>query len=67
MTIKEAIKNNISKLRKPWWNPTAHIELYLAGNGFAGPWMKLHDCGIVQDVLFIQMDTGQADWEEYKG
>jgi hypothetical protein len=66
MTIKEAVKLGISKLRKPYWNPTAYIELFLTGDGYAGAVVTLHELGTKTQVPFFQIDSGQADWEEVK-
>lgn len=42
MTITEAAKQGITKLRLPQWRmPTDHVELYVV-DGRSGPWMKFY-------------------------
>src|SRR5690349_11691317 len=59
MTLGEATRKGIGKLRLPQWNEYAHVDLYLtrgwelrgawgeapAGNGpiYHGPWMRHYD------------------------
>lgn len=67
MTLREAIKAGITSVRKPYWNPTARLELPQASpDGTHGPWCKIHDtCGST-DVLITQCGQHETDWEEFK-
>ena len=63
MTISEAVQNGIGRLRKPYWNPQAWLELYLL-DGRYGPWATLHDVGLPAEgtkVLFV--GDSDPDWE----
>lgn len=62
MTLRQAIESGTRAVRKPFWNPTAKLELPpLLAKGH-GPWCKLHDCGAVQEILFLEAEDHQDDW-----
>lgn len=43
MTLKEAVKQGVPKLRRDPWEPWSHIEMFLnpVGKGGHGPWIKV--------------------------
>jgi hypothetical protein len=43
MTINRAISDGVRFVRLPQWEPSAHIELPLLGNGLVGPWAIVRD------------------------
>lgn len=61
MTIEWAKAHDIKRIRKPYWNSSAYLELPIKG----GPWFTLHDIGEEQQIIFSEADDGKADWEEY--
>lgn len=65
MTIDQAAKAGISRLRLPAWNPDAWLEIHLVDGGFYGPWAKLHDVGVEPDGLLIPIFQiwGESTWE----
>lgn len=64
MTLTQAMSRQIKAVRKPFWNPTARLEMPVkVGDGFA-PWCKLFDIGTEQPILFVHADDGEDDWEE---
>lgn len=73
MTIDEAIKKGIFKLRlEIWAAPEDHIELYDAGDGRIGPWVKFYsplnepvgnDNPVTLPVWEMEREK---DWVEYK-
>jgi len=75
MTLNEAARNGIARVRKEVWiSPTGYlkIDLFPEGNGY-GPWAHLYDRGVQevlgestpQDILSFQiMDT---DFVPYYG
>lgn len=74
ITIKEAAKRGIKRIRKPIWaDPMDHIELHLFGDGIAA-WVDLYcpinmGCNGRDPVpLFAgDLDADDAEWEEYTG
>ena len=72
MTIKEAIKNRISRLRISSWNSQAYFRIDLFEDS-CGPWAHLFDVPIPNqvypiDILLFDIDPcGSNGWEEFKG
>ena len=68
MTLGQAARRGIARLRRPSWDPSKSIELDLSrdehGNldGYVGPWVKLLDAGTEQDVLIFTVNEDE-DWE----
>ena len=68
MTLGQAARRGIARLRRPSWEPSKSIELDLSrdvhGNldGYVGPWVKLRDAGSEQDVLIFTVNEDE-DWE----
>jgi hypothetical protein len=77
ISIHDAVKAGISKLRQPKWsNPQEHIEITIVvcqGTPALGPWfnlyspmnMTVHGKDPVQMSMF-NMKTSEKVWEEYK-
>ncbi len=73
ITIPEAAKQGISKLRAPHWaNPRDHIEIHITRDGGIGPWVALWSemngpCG--QDnphkLLVTEFTPWKAEWLPY--
>jgi hypothetical protein len=63
MTIQDAKRDGISRIRKPYWNHTAFLELPPKFEDGFGPWCELHDLGTVQKLLITQVDDGLSDWD----
>ena len=64
MTIENAIKSGVEKIRKPFWNKQAYLKLNLAN----GPWIELHDPCIQkkegpEQILLFYADDKKDDWE----
>lgn len=72
MTINEAIKNNINKIRKPYWvNKNEYIKLDILENGIYGPWAHFYSSnnnsiGLTNPVNILWLQDNSKDWEEYK-
>jgi hypothetical protein len=68
MTLGQAARKGISRLRRPSWDPSKSIELDLSrdenGNldGYVGPWVKLRDAGTEEDVIIFTVDEDE-DWQ----
>jgi hypothetical protein len=68
MTLGQAARRGIARLRRPSWDPSRSIELDLSrdehGNldGFVGPWVKLRDADTEQDVIIFTVNEDE-DWE----
>jgi hypothetical protein len=68
MTLGQAARRGIARLRRPSWDPSKSIELALSrdehGNldGCVGPWVKLRDAGTEQDVIIFTVNEDE-DWE----
>lgn len=55
MTIREALKARIPRVRQSQWaNPNAYLRLPLFKDGLHGPWTELYDDGVQQDVLGVR-------------
>lgn len=73
MTINEAIKANIARVRLPIWNATAYLKIHLVKGGL-GPWVELWDRPI-QEIIpaptpqtLPAWDLGEESrWEESTG
>ena len=74
MTLAEAAKAGISRIRRPMWaDEKAYARIDLVGDGMMGPWLHLYDRGAQsaigeptpQDVIAIGDTT--EDYVEYKG
>lgn len=74
MTLSEAAKRGITRLRLPWWaNENAYVRIDIVGNGQAGVWLHLYDRAAQeaigeptpQSVLCIGDST--VDYEAYQG
>ena len=73
MTLKEALKNRIPRVRLPHWaNPDSYLRLPLLSGGYVGPWAELYDdCGQSaldipvgsQRILVVHDSDGR--WERY--
>ena len=64
MTLKEAQRSGIQAVRKPFWNPTARLELPPeVSPGICGPWCKLYDTGVMTEITFWRAEDGRDDWE----
>ena len=72
MTLHEAVKRGIPKLRREPWGPDGRITLLLTDGG-VGPWVTVEDAGTdggaldPQKVLIHQLDMDSDVWEEWKG
>jgi hypothetical protein len=68
MTLGQAARRGIARLRRPSWDPSKSIELDLSRdehgnlNGFVGPWVKLRDADNEQDVIIFTVNEDE-DWE----
>ena len=68
MTLGEAARRGIARLRRPSWDPCKSIELDLSRDehgkldGYVGPWVKLRDSGTEQDVIIFTVNEDE-DWE----
>ncbi len=74
MTITDAIRSGIKRIRRPnWANPNAYVCLTLLPDGMAGPWSYLFDrpcqeainCPTPQELMILGDTTD--DYEEYVG
>lgn len=74
MTLTEAAKAGISRIRRPMWaDEKAYARIDLVGDGKLGPWLHLYDRGAQtaigqptpQDVMCIGDTTD--DYVEYTG
>jgi len=65
------------RIRKPYWNSEAYLELPPMVNGIKTPWVSLHDpisnaggvnadIPVDQKMLAIYCDDGANDWELYQ-
>jgi hypothetical protein len=76
MTIAEALKRRIPRIRKPYWNsPNAYLRLPLLPKG-VGVWAELYEDDVQkalgidpggQTVLVSQFSTEESDYIEYVG
>jgi hypothetical protein len=75
MTIREALKQRIPRVRQPAWNSDAYLRLPLFKNGTHGPWAGLYDpAGQLaikvpigsQKLLTLDM-LDDAGYEKYEG
>lgn len=67
ISLNEAVKNGISRLRRPEWaNREDYIEIDLLGDGLHGPWVHLYS-PMNEDIHGTNpvdlMCTG-FDWDE---
>jgi len=53
MTIREALKKRIKKVRLPIWNSAAYLKLPLLPNGMHGPWATLYDISAPEEGIPI--------------
>lgn len=75
MTISEAAKAGIRRLRRPRWaDPVAYVRLDLVGEGNRGPWMNLYDratqnvCGVSTPQKVFSFESRLiSDYVEYTG
>lgn len=73
MTLNEAVKRGISRLRiAKWRNPHAYMKIDLIGNT-RGPWGRLYDRK-TQEIIeeptpqsWFLLGEDSDEWEEYKG
>lgn len=78
MTYREACIRNVERIRKPYWNEYAYLELpkrIIGGScdGVRGPWCTLIDpCSGAADpslgeikILFLDVDDDDSDWEPF--
>jgi len=63
MTAKELVDQGFKKIRKPFWNEKAYLELHVTPDKMMGPWVTLHDVGFEQKMLFSQAGLDETDWE----
>ena len=75
MTIKDAIKCKISRVKKNYWAfSDSYVKLDFYEDGMCGPWASLYSRTeqtlikepTPQKFLLIFGDT-ESDWEEYLG
>ena len=68
MTLGQAARRGIARLRRPSWDSSKSIELDLSRdehgnlNGYVGPWVKLRDAGTEEDVMIFTVNEDE-DWE----
>ena len=77
MTIGEAVRKGIGKLRRDPWSPGNYVELHLIrdkdGGLYYGPWAKVHDPLIdagestPSPPVLTWLLPGDDAWEEYFG
>ena len=75
MTIKEAMKAGLVKIRKSGWNEFARLELTKVSYGDStgnlyGPWATVHDPAseaalntTPTRIMIVHVDDGANDWE----
>lgn len=56
MTIKEAMKKGLTKLKLPEWNSSAYVELTKLEAGKYGPWVTLYDSGTKTQMLWAHIE-----------
>ena len=66
MTIQEAIKKRLDRVRLPWWTSNAYLEFQRTPAGVYGPWVKIiepiaPEGNDVPLATLIHEDC--ADWE----
>lgn len=73
MTMTEARERKLTRIRKPYWNPQAHLVLTHDPEFGYGPWVTLVDppgqaaIGTgPQNLLAMQADDGEEDWEPFE-
>jgi len=76
MTLSEAVRRGITKMRKGSWGfADAYLELTIvdisAGKRYLGPWGKLYSpqeqqiLGVECPQQVLIVGDGDADWEEF--
>lgn len=67
MTLNQAAKGRIARLRKPAWPDGTYIRLHLIYGGGLGPWAQLYSCieNAHEEILIVE-DT-DPNWLEYTG
>ncbi len=64
MTLREAMRDGIKRVRKPYWNATASLELpEVNEQGRHGPWCTLRDLGTESTLLITECGQDETDWE----
>jgi hypothetical protein len=68
MTINEAKNKGLKKVRKPYWNEQAYLEIGYVSAGVYGPWATLIDPPAQREkgpdqVPIWQADDKKDDWE----
>ena len=73
MTLNEAAKGGINRVRRPMWaNPNAYARIDLVSGGM-GPWLHLYDrdsqevIGATTPQRFMLLNDTLNDYEEYQG
>lgn len=76
MKLAELVKQGINKVRLPFWDKDAYLQLHITNNGKCGPWAKIYDphgqkaLGVPigsQKVLILQPEYWEDDrWEAYE-
>lgn len=64
MTITEAAKAGIAKLRYHTWDEHTHARLDIFDNGMHGPWVTI--VGGITETKVLIFDLPQDGWEEAK-
>lgn len=54
MTITEALKLRIPRVRQPQWGETTYLRLPIFPDGTYGPWAELYDDVTQQNVLALR-------------
>jgi hypothetical protein len=79
MTIKEALKLRVPRIRKPNWAfENDYLRLPLFPDGMVGPWAELYAPVTQAEILHIEIgsqkipmfgldDDKEDDWEPYTG
>jgi hypothetical protein len=74
VSITEALRQRLPRVRAPEWHPGAYVRVPLLPDGRLGPWLELYDapaqhaCGVrpgSQRVLWTQWGTQSV--EPYTG
>ena len=71
MTFRDAWINGVERIRKPFWNEFAYLELPPTCNGLRGSWCTLVDhCSAIADpslerlpIASCMVDNDEFDWE----
>jgi len=69
MTIKEALKLGIKKVRLPRWEERAYLELPILKSGGFGPWAIIYDSATPEGLpilIFDLLKEERKDFEEFK-